>query len=524
MSGGPKDINPPRMIKEKSDSNFQTQHDPKSITLSFDEWIEIKNSSQILVSPPLEFRPQINTKGKSVVVTFDKSEVLRDSTTYSVNFGNAICDFNESNPVENFQFVFSTGDKIDSLELSGRVIDAFSKKPVEKVAVMLYIEDRDSIVYESQPYYYSVTNKSGDFNIRYLRAGKYKCFALKDSDFNFLYNQDSEEIGFLDSLVAVQNDSLEQKLTIELFLPVPKTKIEEFDLSIKGKLKLKTNNVVDSFIIIQSNKDFLAKEIFQDSIILWYLSDSLSQDSINIDYSLNEIRDTLVIKSKASAGIPGSLGFQSFKQRKKSILDTDTLLIEFSQIISEADTSFIKLSEVKKGPPKNDSLQIDTIPVFLDYDLIIDSLDKRILRVFRSWEIGKNYDLVFYPQGIKGFYNNTNDTISTVISVLDREDFGNILCRFDSLNGEKNYLVFLKSKKNIIQKKTIVKSTQAELNFENIEPGKYFLEIIEDLNANGRWDPGNYVKGYQSEKKLEIQLEELRKNWDIESDIKWDSQ
>ena len=106
LSGGPKDINPPRMIKEKSDSNFQTQHYPKSITLSFDEWIQIKNSSQILVSPPLEFRPQINTKGKSVVVTFDKNEVLRDSTTYSVNFGNAICDFNESNPVENFQFVF----------------------------------------------------------------------------------------------------------------------------------------------------------------------------------------------------------------------------------------------------------------------------------------------------------------------------------------------------------------------------------------------------------------------------------
>ena len=255
LSGGPKDLDPPRLDTIKSERNYQTNYFPKTIFLYFDEWIQLKNSSQILISPPLQTNPVIKSKGKYVQLIFDEKEVLRDSTTYSINFGSAITDFTEANPVTNFQFIFSTGDKIDSLNLQGKVIDSYTKKPVDKVTVMLYDLDIDSLVYQEKPYYFSKTDKEGNFIIKHMRKGLYKCFALLDANYDFLYNQETEQIGFLDSMFLVKPDSFVQKISLELFLPTPKISLADFSMPVRGKIKIKTNRDFEDFKIEYSKKD-----------------------------------------------------------------------------------------------------------------------------------------------------------------------------------------------------------------------------------------------------------------------------
>ncbi|HHH52082.1 MAG TPA: hypothetical protein ENK91_00340, partial [Bacteroidetes bacterium] len=172
LSGGPKDTEPPKLLQNiKSSPNFQINFYPKTIKLYFDEWITLKNKNQILISPLMKNKPEINYRGKHITVEFNLKDTLKPNTTYIINFGNSIVDFTEGNPLKNFSYIFSTGDKIDSLSLSGIVRNAYDKKPVKGVKVMLYNEDRDSVVFNKLPYYFAETDDKGEFNISYMHEG-----------------------------------------------------------------------------------------------------------------------------------------------------------------------------------------------------------------------------------------------------------------------------------------------------------------------------------------------------------------
>ncbi|MCB0688797.1 MAG: Ig-like domain-containing protein, partial [Saprospiraceae bacterium] len=124
--GGPKDETPPRIIIDKSTPNYQLHFDQKSIIITLDEWVELEDAqNQVLISPPLEKRPDIRIKKRSVVFTFHDDEKLRENATYSINFGESIHDITEKNVLKNFIFVFSTGDVLDSLKVEGQIKDAF---------------------------------------------------------------------------------------------------------------------------------------------------------------------------------------------------------------------------------------------------------------------------------------------------------------------------------------------------------------------------------------------------------------
>ncbi|MEM9850056.1 MAG: Ig-like domain-containing protein, partial [Bacteroidota bacterium] len=124
LTGGPKDEQPPRLDSLESTPNLQTNFEVQDIVLTFDEWIKLNNPfTQIVVSPPLDPKPEVSLKGKSVLIEFDETTELRANATYTINFGEAIQDLTEGNPAENLRFVFSTGDFIDSLEVSGQIKD-----------------------------------------------------------------------------------------------------------------------------------------------------------------------------------------------------------------------------------------------------------------------------------------------------------------------------------------------------------------------------------------------------------------
>jgi len=513
----------PKLDKTLSEENFQTSFYPEAITLYFDEWVQLKNPSQILISPPLVHRPEINFRGKHVDVVFDEEEVLRDSTTYAINFGDAIVYFTESNPVKNFRFIFATGDKIDSLILRVNVLEAYTKKPAGDVVVMLYDQYQDSVVYEEKPYYFAKTDKNGSCVIQNLRSGKFKCFALKDADFNFLYNQDSEQIGFLDSLVHIKGDSAINAIQLELFLPEPDLQIVEAEIQKRGKLSFEANKLTDSIKLVETNVDLIELELLQDSMVLWYQADTFGMDSIFAVLELESTLDTFQLKSKRNTKFPGEIKFKNFKSRKIKLLPDEPLRITFSQIIKAVDTSFFELTINENIVPDTSAIELDTVIEKIPLSVIIDSLDKRSILITSGFMENEKYKLNLFPGSIHGYFENVNDTLQSEINVELRENLGNIFCKFDSLSPEQQYVVLLKKKDDVLEQKIIVGLESTQIDFLLLSPGKYNLEVIIDENRNGRWDPGDYLNKRQSEKTREFTLEELRKNWDIETEIKWDN-
>ena len=196
--GGERDLIPPQLIEETSTPNYQTNFDKQPITLSFDEWIVLEDVfSQVLVSPPLDERPEVKIKKKSIIFKFAEEEILRTDATYTINFGQAVKDLNEKNPAEDLRFVFSTGDIIDSLFLQALVIDAKELEPVEGALFMLYDQLADSVFHTERPFYFSVTDENGEATIRNVKSDTFKVTVLTDQNVNYLFDQPTEAIAFL---------------------------------------------------------------------------------------------------------------------------------------------------------------------------------------------------------------------------------------------------------------------------------------------------------------------------------------
>jgi len=194
LSGGEKDIEPPKEIQSVP-SNQSINFSTKTISIGFNEYIRLQNlASQLIVSPLMDKTPEISLHGKKVIIKI-KSQLL-PNTTYSINFGSAIADITENNKIPNYKYVFSTGSHIDSLSISGHVVNAFNLKEEDKVYVLLYDNFEDSIPLKKMPRYVAITNKKGAFTITNIAKGKYKLFALKDINSNYIYDLPNEQIAF----------------------------------------------------------------------------------------------------------------------------------------------------------------------------------------------------------------------------------------------------------------------------------------------------------------------------------------
>ncbi len=199
--GGPKDKQPPVVVKsvpEYGAKNFKG----KSVVITFNKYVVLDNiSEKFMVSPPMKKKPRILIKGKSVNIEYN--EELKDSTTYTFYFQDAIKDLNEGNILDNYQFVFSTGPVVDSLSVTGNVYNSFNLEIPEKALVLLYHELADSAVIKHLPDYISTVDQKGYFRINNVRAGNYKLYALIDADNSKNYNLPDEEFAFLDSSVVI---------------------------------------------------------------------------------------------------------------------------------------------------------------------------------------------------------------------------------------------------------------------------------------------------------------------------------
>lgn len=198
-TGGPKDTLAPVLVRSVPVPN-STGFSGNRITLTFDEYIELKDlSSQLLISPYPKTAPLITSNLKTLTLRLKDS--LLPETTYHIDLGNAVCDINEGNPLKNFSFTFSTGATQDSLTIRGRVLLAETGKTDSTLLVLLYRNRPDTAVLSEKPDYVARVGADGRFIFRYLPAGQFRLYALKDGDGNRYYSAPSERFAFLDTLV-----------------------------------------------------------------------------------------------------------------------------------------------------------------------------------------------------------------------------------------------------------------------------------------------------------------------------------
>ncbi|NJK86151.1 MAG: hypothetical protein HC906_09450 [Bacteroidales bacterium] len=201
-TGGPKDVDPPRILMSEPE-NYSTGFKGKELEITFDEYIQIKGiDKELFISPPLSEKPVTKIRNKTLVV--DLNNELIENTTYTLNFGKAIADNNEGNALTNYEFVFSTGDYLDSLSITGKVMNAFNlTPPKEGTFVMLYENLNDTAPLTQIPLYISKTDKSGNFRMNNIKTGNYKIYSLTDENSNMFFDQQKETFAFIDSVIVL---------------------------------------------------------------------------------------------------------------------------------------------------------------------------------------------------------------------------------------------------------------------------------------------------------------------------------
>jgi hypothetical protein len=227
LTGGPKDVTPPKLV-ECIPINGATNFNGKRIVLTFDEFIQLKDQQkQFVVSPPMKKAPSVLANRKDIYISF--LDTLLKNTTYTLYFGNSIVDNNEGNPFKKFDFVFSTGNHIDSLYILGKIKNAFDHtNDKDGMYVMLYPSNEDSIPRKKIPLYIAKSDDKGWFKLSHVAPGKYFMFGLKDLNANYRFDMATEQIAFSDSLVTFDSSFLEKPDTTN-YIKIAKRDTAHFD-------------------------------------------------------------------------------------------------------------------------------------------------------------------------------------------------------------------------------------------------------------------------------------------------------
>lgn len=534
LTGGEKDTQPPQLDTLRSTPNYQVNFKKQEIVLYFDEWVNLKDVfNQVVVSPPLAKRPIIERRKKSIHFRFDEEESLRDSATYVINFGTAIQDITENNPAT-IVYVFSTGPFIDSLSVSGSVVDAFTEKPVEKALVMLYENTADSVVRTERPFYFARTDSEGKFVISNVKAGKFKAVALVDDNLNYKYDGQKEKIGFVDTLLSVSplpkvppadtltTDSLNAfsdlpvawptassgtQVFIKLFQEEVPLLLKDKETRTYGQIQLVFSRQPDTVSI--THDDLGQKVLIEprsDTVVVWY---DLPNDTIWNLYAHYDPEKTDTIEvdvlSRSLFLSSASLKLEGPQPTKTEEIHPDTsLALTFNYPIETfVGEGFILVN--------------DSTGVPLKVNVRRDADNPRRLWVQSAWKEGQNFSLSLLPGSVTSFFGFSNaDTLKLKVKTLLRKEFGSLTLRVKSLSAEKHYVIRLLSNEKQVFSIPVSGKEAVDVKRPALTPGTYELEIIEDLDANGKWTTGNYSEHRQPEPLFRKSLEALRANWELD--------
>lgn len=503
ISGGQLDITPPVVVKVIPENNA-VNFSGNQIEITFDEFVKIKDASKnIFVSPPLKKRLQIMPLAvtKKIKITFQ--EDLNPNTTYSINFSESIQDNNEDNILKDYTYVFSTGNYIDSLTVSGFISDAYQKEIGAETKILLYKVEQnytDSIPYQQAPTYISRVGKEATtFQLNNIKEGTYKLLAITDKNGNNKYDPKQDKIGFVDTLVQLPTD---ENFHIKLFKEQLHFKpIRAFeDKKNKIVLAYEGNNNEAEIQLMANSKVLPTKQIKvidKDSLALWY--HSVETDSLIVQVKSNTQEKNFVIKPKNLK--PDTL---QLKFEPKSIIGfTENVKIVANTPIENIDKSKITILD-------KDSLNVPfEIQKKQDYSFELD---------FEKQEKYK-YKIQVLPAAVIDYFGKTNDTIIMNTTTQSYSNYGNLKIKLENVRQYPIIVELVNQKGEVYQ--DFYTENQSEIDFMYINPAVYKLRIIYDTNKNKKWDTGNFLKNIQPEKVLYYPKDiDVRANWDINETFK----
>jgi len=553
--GGPRDESPPRVLRSSPDSmekNVPTKL--KEIRIYFDKWVKLKNpSNQLIISPAIEKIKKIipaSTPNKYVLIRWE--DTLKSNTTYNFNFGNSIVDNNEDNELPYYQLIFSTGNTIDSLYVSGYVDDilkprkknksndVFSQKNQEKpVVVGLYkVENKDKTeiqaddngeeknktnIYTKKPHYITKVEPDGYFELNYLASGDYLLVAFQDENQNIIYDSGKENVAFLSDTLHLDENTNHIK-GIRLLLSPPKKKQKFVEMkSIPGglgiifegkpdSLQLKhVDDVLSNFKIEHKPKSDTAYvwidpkiENFPEgsaNLKFSYFNQQKGKiDTISTYFKPNE-KDELKLNNGLGAVIPPNNSL-----KLKANMSLDSIYISKWELKAEADstTSIPFTAKISHTNP---------------YEIVVNA----------NMKSGEKYKLLVDKKSISSYYYNNTKAILFNFAIGKNEDYGSLV--FHIKNAPKNpFWIQLLNDNFIVEEEKKVEG-KTEVKFSNLNAKTYYVRILVDNNNNGIWEGADFENRIQPEdvyvfrKKLTVKpLWEIVEDWDIEDTFTQDEE
>ena len=563
-SGGPIDKTPPIFMRSNPTPNAVNVKDRK-IEIFFDEIVTLKDpSTKIIVSPAQTEMPRMSALGRKVTVELVDS--LLPNTTYTIDFSNSIQDNNEGNAIDNFAFAFSTGSVIDSMRMSGYVLDSRTLEPMQSVVVGLQSNLADSAFHKEKLQRVALTNDRGQFTIRNVSPGSYHIFALKDLDRDYKFGNPTEDIAFLDSIIVPSIGSREAADTVY-------NDLNEIDTIMRAtRPAYFPNDILLSMFNEDRKSQYLANNLRVDStrISLTFAAASDTLPSLSIVgrndvpdqwYTLERSQtndtltywirpphlvsaDTLMVATtylRTDTASNLSWGTDTLKftfqrqkaKKKKKNEETDSLeqirFMELHPLANGTQEVYAPLLLQTGTPIERYSreafhlqrkLQNDTIfyPAEIKSIALRDStLSRRDLMLKVDWEPGAAYKLAVDSLAMTDIYGLQTKPLKVDFNVRKMEEYGNIVFNITAMRDSA--IVELLDGTEKIVLRAPVKNHRAELL--NLLPGKYYARLFIDRNGNGKYDTGNYDMHLQPEETVYYPgAINLKKNWDVEQT--WD--
>ena len=535
-TGGKKDTIPPYLVDAKPyPGAICFPLEKAKIYFEFNEYVTIKNSSNIFLSPPLSKKIQSRVRGKGIEVWFD--EPLEPGTTYNLSFTGAVADNNEGNLFPGYNYVFSTGEDIDSMVITGTVRDCETLSPVKDATVMLYKDHSDSAVFLSRPAAAGKTDEFGYFAIPYLKDTLYRLYAIIDASNNNIYDPDEDRIGFVDSLIRPVihvSDTLPELQAYD-----PKDSIglaarrSEYELTVfrekpsKQFLKNKLRKQ-DRYAYITFNAPFVwidtlwvegyrADELVtqfnpeQDSLQIWLLGSKMTPDTMRLHVHYRKTDSLGILKPEneiLKLPVDGAPPRNKYAKTtvKKDLKHEDTITVfklnapaerieqygfrlEFSNPLLTARFDSIAFTYIN---PKQKEF-VGKLTAEADSTNVCAF----ILRPEQKFQKGFEYK-IHIPEGtfrdVNGF---RSDSLDYKVSLPTDESFSSLQVEVSGVDGL--YIVELMDEKMTQVHRDFRIEKDCSLLFPYLKEGKYALRIRSDRNRNGVVDTGCVLEHRQSE-------------------------
>ena len=570
IEGGPIDETPPVFVRSTPQPGA-LHYDRQKVTIEFDEYIKLeKPGEKVVISPPQVQQAEIKTAGKKIVVSLQ--DTLKPNSTYTIDFSDAIEDNNEGNPLYGFAFTFSTGDRIDSMVVSGTMLNAANLEPIKGMLVGLHSDLADSAFTKLPFERVGRTDSRGHFSIRGVAPGKYRIYGLMDADQNYAFTQPVEMLAYNDSLVIPtmeqrmrQDTTWVDTLTIDTivereythYLPdnvllrafkeTPRyvQRLARSERPVPHKFTLNFTAPADSFPLLKGlnfdERDAFIIEMptgridtldywIKDSLI--YLQDTLKM-SLTYLYTdtLQQLvprTDTLRLVSKVKPKTEEEKAKErekKEKERKKrrkkgdapDVPDTEFLSMEVYAPSAMDIYDYITLSFPEPVTTIDTTgihlrQKVDTLWNDVPFDFERDARSLRSYNIYADWKPGESYALEVDSTSIHGLYGLFTDKLRKEFKAKKLEDYGQIF--FDISGAGPNAFVELLDAQDRVLRTVPV--TNGKADFYYLNPGKYCARLIEDTNGNGVWDTGNYEAKLQPEMVYYYwQVIELKANFDV---------